>query len=664
MVIARGGSLRRAFIVSWLAGLLVIASQASAAEFTVNSTADGTECAATCTLRGAIAAAEASPDTTSTILLPAATFELGEFEEAHPTSTGQLRLNSSVGRTIKIVGGGMGSTIIDAAQHDRVLRIGGSGSVVLEGLTLENGFPNGNEKDNVLEESVRGAGIYQDGGTLILERVRISQNLDNGYGGGIDVLDNGSLTLDNSEIDEDVSSVGGGGGVAIEPGTLEATDTTFANDNSNSGEGGGVQLMKGSHGTFINDTFSGDGFKFADTYEGGGAYLDEGSTASFTNVTFFGDYALGFGGGGGDVNANNGSHVTFVNTLLGLPIGGEPGEVACYAFEEKQPVTWTDGGGNLGGDGSCHLASADMKRELDFGELGENGGPTRTVPLLEGSPAIDFGIAGCPSADQRGYERVGNCDSGAFEFHGIAPPSGATGGGKETGGSSNTPSPSSGGTTSTSGSNTTPTQTPTIATTQHAVEELLLGCSKRTLVLNDVLISHGHVLLNGSAAKSLLGKKVKIIFDGKKQVASALVQSDGEFSSTAPLPAARLRNSNSARYMAVSGSQRSLNLKLTRRLILQPPTFSGNSVTLTGQVTGPLTKPASPVTVEQQLQCGNSSKVLTFTPPANGRFHVTITGIPAGAKAGVYRLSSSVLDSPKSRHAFGTFSLPLPVALG
>jgi hypothetical protein len=222
----------------------------------------------------------------------------------------------------------------------------------------------------------------------------------------------------------------------------------------------------------------------------------------------------------------------------------------------------------------------------------------------------------------------------------------------------------SGGSGSNGGGSGSGSTTTAVATSPTAVEELLLGCSKRSLVLNDVLIRGVRVALEGSAAKSLVGKKVKIVFDGGKQVATATVQTNGQFSTTAPLPAARLRDSNSARYLAESGSQRSLNLKLTRRLTLEPPKFSGGSVTLSGQVVPPLTKPIAKVTVEQQLECGKTSKVLTFTPPASGRFHVTINGIPANAKAGIYRLTSSVTEKPGAKHGFATFSLPLPVALG
>jgi hypothetical protein len=280
------------------------------------------------------------------------------------------------------------------------------------------------------------------------------------------------------------------------------------------------------------------------------------------------------------------------------------------------------------------------------------------VQLLEGSPAIDFAVTGCPLTDEREYSRVGACDSGAFEYHGIAPATGEA-----------TPSPAP-------GSSQPPTATPTssapaatasttgVARTPAAIEELLLGCSKRSLALNDVLVSDGRVVLDGSAAKSLIGKRVKIVFDGGKAVASTTVKPNGLFSTTAPLPPAGLRNSNSARYAAVSGSKRSLNLKLTRRLTLQQPSFSGASVTLTGQVQTPLTKPISTVTVEQQLECGKTTKVMTFKPQASGRFHVKVGRIPASAKAGVYRLTTDVLQNPKSHHPFRTYSLPLPVALG
>ena len=54
-----------------------------------------------------------------------------------------------------------------------------------------------------------------------------------------------------------------------------------------------------------------------------------------------------------------------------------------------------------------------------LGTLAANGGPTKTLALLKGSPAINAaGPAPCDTAkDQRGVKRPqgGKCDIGAFE---------------------------------------------------------------------------------------------------------------------------------------------------------------------------------------------------------------------------------------------------------
>jgi hypothetical protein len=55
--------------------------------------------------------------------------------------------------------------------------------------------------------------------------------------------------------------------------------------------------------------------------------------------------------------------------------------------------------------------------ELGVGPLGDNGGPTQTHALADGSPAIDAATESCPTIDQRGVGRPigGGCDVGAFE---------------------------------------------------------------------------------------------------------------------------------------------------------------------------------------------------------------------------------------------------------
>ena len=56
--------------------------------------------------------------------------------------------------------------------------------------------------------------------------------------------------------------------------------------------------------------------------------------------------------------------------------------------------------------------------DVRLGALADNGGATRTLALLAGSPAIDAASAsGCPGKDQRDVVRPRGtaCDMGSFE---------------------------------------------------------------------------------------------------------------------------------------------------------------------------------------------------------------------------------------------------------
>ena len=72
-------------------------------------------------------------------------------------------------------------------------------------------------------------------------------------------------------------------------------------------------------------------------------------------------------------------------------------------------------------DASANFSSASSRGTLDplLGPLADNGGPTPTMALLPGSPAIDAGDdSACPPTDQRGVARPQGlaCDIGAFEL--------------------------------------------------------------------------------------------------------------------------------------------------------------------------------------------------------------------------------------------------------
>ncbi len=104
-----------------------------------------------------------------------------------------------------------------------------------------------------------------------------------------------------------------------------------------------------------------------------------------------------------------------INTLLGENIlGGN-----CSG-------TITDLGHNLSSDSTCAFTNVGSMNNTPslLGPLTNNGGPTVTMALLPGSPAIDAGdSAAAPLTDQRGFPRPAGlaADIGAFEFGSVMP---------------------------------------------------------------------------------------------------------------------------------------------------------------------------------------------------------------------------------------------------
>ncbi len=100
-------------------------------------------------------------------------------------------------------------------------------------------------------------------------------------------------------------------------------------------------------------------------------------------------------------------------TLIGCILAKSPsGSNAFGPVIDVGHNLCSDASGNFSGPGS--LSSVDPQ----LGPLDNYGGPTPTLPLLAGSPAIDAGdSASCPATDQRGRPRPYGpaCDIGAFE---------------------------------------------------------------------------------------------------------------------------------------------------------------------------------------------------------------------------------------------------------
>src|SRR5262249_30242764 len=148
--------------------------------------------------------------------------------------------------------------------------------------------------------------------------------------------------------------------------------------------------------------------------EGGGIF--NGGLLSITNSTIAGNTAgtMFPHSGGGIFFAAGGSEVSIRDTI----IAGNAGSNGPDLYGALGSPGHNLFGNTQGGSGfdATDLLNVDPM----LGPLQDNGGPTQTMALLPGSPAIDAGDnTGAPDWDQRGpgFPRIVNgvIDIGAFE---------------------------------------------------------------------------------------------------------------------------------------------------------------------------------------------------------------------------------------------------------
>jgi hypothetical protein len=187
-----------------------------------------------------------------------------------------------------------------------------------------------------------------------------------------------------------------------------------------------------------------------------------------------------------------------------------------------------------------------------------------------------------------------------------------------------------------------------------------LRCTQRRVVLIDVLERGGRVRLVGAADPRLAGRTVRIVFRAtERTVARARVRRNGSFSTTARLPSRALRSTNRARYQAVVGRERSLDLKLRRRLVITSTRVRGGRVTIRGRVTRPLAGRRSQrrITLVRRVSCRRVQVLRRFLPRRDGTFSVTVPAPPNQSTA-VYRLATRVRKVERNPRTYPTFTLP------
>jgi hypothetical protein len=190
-----------------------------------------------------------------------------------------------------------------------------------------------------------------------------------------------------------------------------------------------------------------------------------------------------------------------------------------------------------------------------------------------------------------------------------------------------------------------------------------LQCTTRKLALIDVLERKGYARLYGAADRKYVGKRIDVVSSWNgKVVARPMVQRDGTFTAKGKLPPMALRHGNRARYQARIGKERSLRLKLFRRMQVTKMSSSGGKVTIAGRVTLPLGSPVQTIEIKRRVSCTKNVVAKKLHPDSKGRFSVTLGAPPSGQTA-VYRLATKVRKNTHNDKLFPTFTLPRAVAL-
>jgi CSLREA domain-containing protein len=271
------------------------------------------------------------------------------------------------------------------------------------------------------ESANAGGAIADQGGLTILSGDLFSHDTAPGAVGGA-IYSYGTLTLSRSTLSRNSSCYGG----AIElayggtPASATIGQSTFTSNQA--GCYGGAIDVSGTLVTLTQSTLAGNW-----SADGGAAVEIEGSSSgSLANSTFYG-------------NTGSSAIETFECSPADLSFDTFSGntaalELSCRDSTVLGTILASSAGANCTGDApvsegynlesgdSCGLTKpTDITgTEPDLGPLRSNGGPTQTMALLAGSPALGRGgtrATGCPRVDERGVRRPqgSRCDIGAFE---------------------------------------------------------------------------------------------------------------------------------------------------------------------------------------------------------------------------------------------------------
>jgi hypothetical protein len=416
--------------------------------------------ASTCTLRQAIVSANKNAHGDSTCI-SGDNSDTIVFDDSLVNSTITLDgTELAVTNPLTILGSGQ---TIDANHASRVMYVGFT-TFSASNIGLTNGSIAGNS----------GGALFLLSSTVSLDTVVVSNNSAD-YAGGIAAFNYTNLTLNNCSVSGNTASRKGGGLEIVNGTDVQATDSVISGNGAS--RGGGAFMSYYGKLSLTRSSVSGNSASGAPPQSGGGIYGHRCTQLDVEDSTISGNSGDNRGGGilaeacplmvvnstltgntasyGGAIYANDGAAGIVNSTISGNSAIGAAGILAYLA---SVTVANSIVSANMAEPGNEQTADLDQSQSTvtaqysllgtalnvipfadpgahnlftsdpGLGPLQDNGGPTWTMALLEGSPAINAGSnalaqwGGNPlSSDQRASgNRIYNAtvDIGAFESQG------------------------------------------------------------------------------------------------------------------------------------------------------------------------------------------------------------------------------------------------------
>jgi energy-coupling factor transporter ATP-binding protein EcfA2 len=314
---------------------------------------------------------------------------------------------------------------------------GRGGGIDNEGtLTVTNTTFSHNAASSRASDALGGGIVNASASTLMVSNSTFSGNSasgkQNGQGGGID--NTGKLTVLASSFSHNAASgdTGLGGGIDnTSDGTLMVSNSTFSGNSAGGkpyGQGGGIDnagKLAMLTSTVLNNVASGS------SSSGGGILSSvEGSSAIIRFCTIYGNTANA--GGGIWVDPTGSGHMTVSSSIVAANSAQDGPDISGILNSDGYNLIGNFVGGEvLNASTDKQVQLADLKIDTT---LRNDGGPTQTLALLQGSSAIDaVPLQACSitvtdvvsgksvtiSTDQRGMPRPDGsenaCDAGAYE---------------------------------------------------------------------------------------------------------------------------------------------------------------------------------------------------------------------------------------------------------